>query len=435
MNDELKRTQDELSTVSPSLCLAKWLHSSIHFHYGLTHSCYHNPPHKMSRNEVIANPKAIYLTEEKRAQKLSMLKGQRGSECSFCWKIESQPYSKVYSDRLIKSNSFWAKPYFAELLEKNFSHEIEPTYLEISFSNVCNLKCIYCGPHNSSAWVQDLKTKGPYQSINHATPLILSEEDNVFIQAFWKLWPDLLGRLEILRITGGEPVLSKNFWQLLDQLESTNSKINLVINSNLATSHELIIKLVGRLESLIKKGSVKSIKIITSMEAIGEKAEFIRNGLNFELFIKNITYLMKLKFPLHLSITSTINIFSLDSYIDYLDYFLKIRIDNPEINLVLDPSPLKYPDFLSIEFANSLITKKFKVKLDSFIKRYRTDITDYEYVKLIALREMVGSGQVSKLEKSQKLRNFCEEHKSRNDLDAVQMFKIFELESVIDEQV
>ena len=37
--------------------------------------------------------------------------------------------------------------------------------LEISFDPACNLKCSYCNPAFSTAWVKDINTYGAYQNI------------------------------------------------------------------------------------------------------------------------------------------------------------------------------------------------------------------------------------------------------------------------------
>ena len=35
-----------------------------------------------------------------------------------------------------------------------------PTYVEVSFGNACNFKCMYCAPHISSKWMEEIKQHG-----------------------------------------------------------------------------------------------------------------------------------------------------------------------------------------------------------------------------------------------------------------------------------
>ena len=41
-----KQAKKRLESISPTMCMAKWLQTSIHLPQALTQSCYHPPPHK-----------------------------------------------------------------------------------------------------------------------------------------------------------------------------------------------------------------------------------------------------------------------------------------------------------------------------------------------------------------------------------------------------
>ena len=47
ITEERERAKTWLDTVSPSMCLAKWFHVSMHLTNGKTHSCYHPPTHSI----------------------------------------------------------------------------------------------------------------------------------------------------------------------------------------------------------------------------------------------------------------------------------------------------------------------------------------------------------------------------------------------------
>ena len=48
------------------------------------------------------------------------------------------------------------------------------------------------------------------------------EEENPYVEAWWKWWPEVSKTLNILRITGGEPLMHKSLWDLFDKLEADN---------------------------------------------------------------------------------------------------------------------------------------------------------------------------------------------------------------------
>lgn len=418
----LEKTFSDLNEVSPTLCLAKWLHSSINLQGGLTHSCYHNPAHKISIKELAHNPNALFQTEEKAEQRKEMLTGNRPQGCSFCWNIENQKNSKIFSDRIIKSTASWARPYFEEMKAGNFSNEILPTYIEVSFSNQCNLRCLYCGPHNSSSWALDLKQNGPYSTIRHFEHSLTADEENEITLSFWKIWPRLIERLEIIRITGGEPLLAYQFWKILESFDCKQKRPQLIINSNLSVSISLIKKLADKITHLQNCGG-NSIKIISSLEATNEQAEYVRSGLSFNLFLENIILLSKVPKPLEFSITSTVNAFSIDGYFNFLEFFIRFRKEQ-KLNLVLDPSPLKKPDFLNIAYYPEKLAELFKNKIDNFLLSNRSQISDYEEIKLIALREIAGSESRQSSTMGRKLFAFCEEHDRRNGTSFQKIFPL-----------
>ena len=50
-----------------------------------------------------------------------------------------------------------------------------------------------------------------------------NSELNPYTEAFWKWWPDLYKDLNTFRITGGEPLLSKDTWKVLDYIIETET--------------------------------------------------------------------------------------------------------------------------------------------------------------------------------------------------------------------
>ena len=68
---------------------------------GMTHSCHHPTPHKIPLSELDANPTALHNTQFKKEQRQKMLKGDRPSECEYCWNVEDSN-KDAFSDRHFK---------------------------------------------------------------------------------------------------------------------------------------------------------------------------------------------------------------------------------------------------------------------------------------------------------------------------------------------
>jgi len=112
----------------------------MHLDKGMTHSCHHPPVHKIPLSELKRNPTALHNTNHKKKARKDMLEGKRPTECNYCWNVEDN--STSYSDRVFKSSEPWSYPYYDEIKNLNWRENFNPKYVEVSFSNTCNSKCM-----------------------------------------------------------------------------------------------------------------------------------------------------------------------------------------------------------------------------------------------------------------------------------------------------
>lgn len=369
--EELTETRDLLDSISPSFCLAKWLQHTLYLQNGMNHSCHHPPTHKIPVEEVEANYKALHNTKHKKQAMKQMLEGERPKECDYCWRVEDMG-KKYFSDRIYKSKVSWSQPYIYDVMEKGWEEDIEPTYLEISFSNVCNLKCAYCSPDLSSKWMEEIKQHGPYPThfkhnnleaqYNMGRMPIPKKDPNPYIDAFWKWWPELYPSLHTLRLTGGEPLMSKDCWRVLEAIkDNPRNDLTLSINTNLDVAQDQIDRLIDLLAEVGPK--LKEVQIFTSGEAKGAHAEYVRYGLNYNRWYANCEKVLDAligKFNFVFAFMTTVNILSISSYDQFYLDVLKLRkkyipIAMKERNLLyptnlipMMTNYLRYPPFLSI---------------------------------------------------------------------------------------
>ena len=328
----LEEKRKKINSVSCSFCTAKWLQTTLLLQNGYNHSCHHPAPHKIPLDEVIMNPSALHNSNYKKAQRAKMLNGERPEECSYCWKIEDLENS-FFSDRHYKTSDEWAWPRFDEIARSNPQDDVYPSYLEVSFSNACNFACAYCSPEISSKWMEDIKQNGSYPTKHGAHDLnymkqvgkipYRANEDNPYIDAFWKWFPEAIKYLKVLRITGGEPTMSKDTWRLLDFLiDEPNLKLDIAINTNLGVPDNLIDRLIEKINLLQSKGI--NVDIYTSLESTGAQAEYARDGLDYDLWIKNSNRILK-ETNAKLPIMTTINILSLPTFTNFIELIMELR--------------------------------------------------------------------------------------------------------------
>jgi uncharacterized Fe-S cluster-containing radical SAM superfamily protein len=362
----LEEVKNKLNGVGKGFCLAKWTQVTMHLHNGMTHSCHHPSPHKIPLTELETNPTALHNTEYKKKVRKEMLSNKKPVECNYCWNIENN--SNSFSDRVFKSSEPWSSKHFEEI--KVLEHDVNynPTYVEVSFSNTCNFKCSYCGPTFSSKWVEEIERYGGYPTTTNFNDMewlkntnqvpYKQSEHNPYIDSFWEWWPDLYKNLDTFRMTGGEPLLSKDVWKVLDYVATTdepNRELNLSLNTNLGIPKNLIEKFVTICDNIIKENRVKTLVIFTSCDAQGEHAEYARHGLDYKLFLENMEYILEKLPKVTINIMSTFNVFSPFSYGKLIDdvFELKKKYQNNErywISAVqLDTSYLRFPLHLTFK--------------------------------------------------------------------------------------
>jgi hypothetical protein len=318
-----------MNELSPTFCLAKWHHTTIYLQTGETHSCYHPAPHKIPLEEIALDPSALHNTQQKISERAAMINGEKPSGCNYCWNIEAMG-SEYISDRHERNASIFTEQRLGAI-KANPLAPVNPQYIEISFGNECNFKCGYCHPKHSSAYHKEIKDHGPYTVVkNHRNDIdwftVYEEDVNPYVEAWWRWWPEVRKTLTILRITGGEPLLQKSTWRLLDDLEQNPlPNLELNINSNFGVKPILIDRLVEKVNKLLDMGAIKDFKIFSSIDTWGEPAEYIRTGLDLTVWEKNLdTYLTKTNRPITFMIT--FNILSVPSFTTLLNKILEWRV-------------------------------------------------------------------------------------------------------------
>lgn len=368
IKNDLEQFRNKLNKISPTMCFAKWKQVTLHLHNGFTHSCHHPTAHKIPLNELEQDVSALHNTEFKKQQRELMLKGERPKECDYCWRVEdSKDSDNVYSDRVTKSMQGWADKE-QEITQAGSGKNINPSYLEVSFSNSCNFKCSYCSPEVSSTWMEEIKQHGGYPTSTGFNNLdwidqqkktpIPEREHNPYVEAFWKWWPDLYPDLHTFRITGGEPLMTRHTFKVLDYvIDNPNPDLELGINTNLVIPNVLLDKLIEKAKRIQGEGCVKEFKIFTSCEAHGSRAEYIRNGLDYNKWLDNCYRVLGEIPDSKLTNMATYNALSVTSFKDFMADFLKLRKEfntGPERRnpVSFDVSYLRWPPHQTVFVLN-----------------------------------------------------------------------------------
>ena len=356
-----------IDPVSESFCGAKRYNATIWLGHGGTTSCHHPPAHQIDLEEIKTNPSAIHNSRHKKKMRKMMQEGTRPKECEYCWKIEDMGKdadgNEPVSDRVYKTVIYEDRD-LKHIATLDPNADVNLKTCEIAFDRTCQLACSYCNPAFSSTWVKDIRTNGGYQGIKsdarghfiddapYAEPFDQGEE-NPYVTAFWKWWPELSKELEEIRVTGGEPLMTPSIYKLFDWFKETdepNAKnMRLAINSNLMAKEALLNKFIDATQH------IDHFHVYTSCEAKGPQAEYIRDGLDWKVWTSQFERFATEANYEGVHMMMTINALCLDSITEFWDWCLDMKrkyghhVPGISVNILRFPSfqsPLTLPDHL-----------------------------------------------------------------------------------------
>lgn len=370
-----------LARVSKSFCPTKWKHATINFSSASVRSCCHLEFRKMDLHQVQSG-NALHDTREDQIEREMMLNGERPKNCAGCWWLEDHGKK---SDRMVWASKDWLEGSVDEIIENPTEKALDPTWLELNFSSACQLKCSYCSPIYSTKWQQEIQKFGPYPTYpghNDTAHLSgLSEEgdpeDNEVFRAFWPWFERISGGLRLLKISGGEPLLSPSTFRVMEHLANAPlKKLTLSINSNLSVPRETFNRFVQLVNGLESRFAMNQLYIHPSIDSWGPQAEYIRFGLNLDLFRSNLEqYLSQTNASVILA--CTLNNLSLGSLGALYRYLLQIKrtYGGFDRNIGITVEVLHSPNWQCI----SILPPSFKVYLEEvlgFVRENRSDNGD-----------------------------------------------------------
>jgi len=345
--------------LGPALCLAKWKQVSLHLPTGLNNSCYHPPLHKIPVEGLHDNPGQLHNTPHKKAQRVLMLKNERPSECQYCWNMEDL---RQMSDRHYRSGEPWAAVDLEKIKTSTGEEDdVVPSYVEVNFNHACNLKCSYCSPQFSSSWQSEVDQLGAYPtSTPHNDPKhfignrqpIPARESNPYVDAFWAWWPTLYPRLEHFRMTGGEPLMDRNTYRVFDHvIANPSKKLHLNVTSNFSVEPALFDKYMTYVKTICD-GRIEHFMQYVSVDAWAQRAEYIRNGLDFDLMWNRVDQFLT-EIPNYNSLTFiiTMNNLSVTSLKQLLQGILELRKKHSTTyqRVWFDTPVLRQPEWQSLQ--------------------------------------------------------------------------------------
>jgi hypothetical protein len=179
--------------------------------------------------------------------------------CQACYSAE---------DAGIESRRQGSKKLYEEYHKDTNTELSGPTGIDYSVGNLCNLKCVICGPQNSSQWIPDFQKLHP--TVDIVSFQYKKNEQLEITDA------DLLQNIKHVHFHGGgEPLLSDNHVRLLQKIQEVKglSDVRVFYNTNATqTVSDEILQLWEK---------CKLIELYFSIDDIGARFEYQRTGANW----------------------------------------------------------------------------------------------------------------------------------------------------------
>lgn len=203
-------------------------------------------------------------TADRNKIKSKILAGERADECSACWRLEDLD---VRSDRQIKNESFdYHTGRSMQELYNDLMNDPDPDFLcvKIDTNNTCNATCVTCNPFASTAWGKLMsKSIIPIRSIEHSS-LNLNYKD-----------------LKSIMFRGGEPLLSKHNFDILDNLHQSGNHscmVSVVTNGSIWPTQK-------QLDTLMK---FKNLIVSFSIDGVEDVFNYLRYPLQWSDVVANL---------------------------------------------------------------------------------------------------------------------------------------------------
>ena len=232
-----------------------------------------------------------------------MLAGEEVKGCRSCYIEEKQTGLSMRTTE----NKQWGTSFDKE--------NVSVKSIEITFGNYCNLACRICCSELSTSWIEDeKKLQKDYNFFN------IKKRTNV--EKEWKTQD--FSTVEVIKITGGEPLLHPDFTKFLDMMISTNRThdISLMIFTNSST--------VPKQHLIDKLSKFKNVKLYLSIDGYGEVQEYIRHNSNWDTTEKTYVEWLKteLVYPnIRVCFSPTISLFNIMYIEELIDWWLDKRIE------------------------------------------------------------------------------------------------------------
>ena len=338
--------QEELLIKSNNFCMLPWMHLHAYPDGRAYPCCFaidQHPVGDLNKNSL----EEVFNGDKMNEIRLNMLNNKPSKECVKCY---DQERAGFFSLRLSSNKHFGHNIDLVNSTQDNGTADFVIKYWDIRFSNLCNFACRSCGTWFSSNWYEDHK-KIHGRVPDHAKIMRVGRTPD----DIWEQMLTQFDNVEQFYFAGGEPLIMEEHYKILKELDRRGMyHVRLIYNTNFS---KLFFKDMDVLKIWNK---FDKVSVGASLDAEGDRAEFMRKGTIWPDIVENRKRMMETCPKVDFYISATVGLINALHVVDFHKSWTdKGLISAQDFNFNL----LQYPiwqrmDLLPIEYKLE-VTEKY----------------------------------------------------------------------------
>ena len=332
-------------------CMMPWVHMHL-WPAGFTYPCCMSDPDYPIGNTQTQSLQDIWNGEQMRKIRLNMLSGEPSKECRRCYELEDNGMQTLRNSSITNfADKHWQK--VMNTSDDGSAGDVNMAYMDIRFSNLCNLKCRSCGPQFSSSWFEDHKQM--YGELNH--PKILQVRDEM--KSFMDELEPLLESVERVYWAGGEPLITQAHYDILDKWIAMGKRDVAMDYTTNFTQMRFKKKTAFEYWNAFDK-----VRVAASLDANHKRGEYLRKNMDWDIVVQNRRDMLEQCPQVYFELTPTVSVYNVLNLPDFHKEWIEQGLLEPaniRINILLDPTymrlsilPVKKKDKIRLRYLEHL---------------------------------------------------------------------------------
>lgn len=293
--------------------------------------------------------KELWNTNEMRELRRNMMADKPSHACRRCYQQERD--ANIRTLRISLNEDFGDMFDRVQQTQEDGTHD-DPRffYWDVRFNNLCNLRCLSCGPEFSSQWYNDAKKAWGWNK-----PALL-ELPKTF-------WDDALPAIKEVKhayFAGGEPLITEEHYRMLDTwLEAGNTDISISYTTNFTKMN------LGNKHVFDYWNKFSDVKVGASLDDNWERAEYLRKNTIWTDVVNNRKEMIKACPDTTFFLSSTISAYNVWHWPDFHREWIEEELVDPnQLNLTI----LTHPERMSIQMLPTDFKKQVADKWNKHIE-------------------------------------------------------------------